>query len=193
MPLLPRSPRSRSGVLLGRVAGIPILLTPSWWLGAVVVTALYAPLVHGLLPQAGIPVTVVLAATLATLLAVSVLVHELGHCAIARILGIPVRRVRLYLLGGVSELARRPANPREEGLIALAGPAVSVLLALAAGAHWWALRPGTVIWLLVAELAVANAVVALFNLLPGLPLDGGRALRAAVWAVTGRRRTGTTA
>lgn len=193
MPLLPRRPRSHSGLLLGRVAGIPILLTPSWWLGAVVVTALYAPLVHGLLPRAGIPVTVVLAATLATLLAVSVLVHELGHCAIARLLGIPVRRVRLYLLGGVSELGRRPANPREESLVALAGPAVSVLLALAAGANWWALRPGTVIWLLVAELAVANAAVALFNLLPGLPLDGGRALRAAVWAATGRRRTGTTA
>lgn len=193
MPLVLHRPRSRSGLMLGRVAGIPLLLTPSWWLGAVVVTALYAPLVHGLLPGSGIPLTVVLAATLATLLAISVLAHELGHCAAARVLGIPVHRVRLYLLGGVSELARRPANPREESLVALAGPAVSVLLALAAGAGWWALRPGTAIWLLVAELAVANAAVALFNLLPGLPLDGGRALRAAVWAATGRRRTGTTA
>lgn len=173
--------------------GIPILLTPSWWLGAVIVTALYAPLVHGLLPQSGIPTVVVLAATLAALLAVSVLAHELGHCAVALSLGIPVRRVRLFLLGGVSELARHPATPREESLVALAGPAVSVLLALSAGAGWWALDPGSWVWLLVAEITVANTVVALFNLLPGLPLDGGRVLRAAVWAVSGRRSAGTTA
>ncbi len=190
---VPRRLLSPGGLMLGRIAGIPILLTPSWWLGAVIVTALYAPLVHGLLPQAGVPATVVLAATLAVLLGVSVLAHELGHCAVALHLGIPVRRVRLFLLGGVSELVRRPVTPREEGLVALAGPAVSVVLALAAGAGWWTLEPGSSIWLLVAELAVANAAVALLNLLPGLPLDGGRALRAAVWAATGRRNAGTTA
>ena len=179
--------------MLGRVAGIPVLLTPSWWLGALIITALYAPVVHGLLPLASIPATVVLAATLAVLLAVSVLAHELGHCAVARRLGIPVRRVRLFLLGGISELDRRPATPGQEGVVALAGPAVSVLLALAAAAGWWALEPGSAAWLLVAEMAVANIAVAVFNLLPGLPLDGGRALRAVVWAITGRRGTGTTA
>ncbi|MCA1675204.1 MAG: site-2 protease family protein, partial [Actinobacteria bacterium] len=78
-------------------------------------------------------------------------------------------------------------------LVALAGPAVSVLLALSAGVGLWALHPGSWTWLLVAEIAVANAAVALFNLLPGLPLDGGRVLRAAVWAVSGRRGAGTTA
>lgn len=190
---MPPRARHRDGLTLGRVIGIPILLTPSWWLGAVIVTALYAPLVHGLLPQSSIPTAVVLAATLAVLLAVSVLAHELGHCAVAVSLGIPVRQVRLFLLGGVSELARNPATPREECLVALAGPAVSVLLAVSAGAGWWALAPGSWVWLLVAEITVANAVVALFNLLPGLPLDGGRMLRAAVWAISGRRRTGTTA
>ncbi|MFN2496015.1 MAG: site-2 protease family protein [Pseudonocardiaceae bacterium] len=188
-----RRPLRASGLVLGRVAGVPVLLSLSWWLGAVIITALYAPLVHGLLPQAGTPATVVLAATLAVLLAVSVLIHELGHCAVALFLGIPVRRVRLFLLGGISELGRRPGGPREEGLVALAGPGVSIMLALAAGAGWWALEPGGALWLLLAELAVANAAVALFNLLPGLPLDGGRALRAAVWAMTGRRGAGTTA
>ncbi|MGH3796085.1 MAG: site-2 protease family protein [Pseudonocardiaceae bacterium] len=184
---------SPGGLVLGRVGGIPVLLTPSWWLGAVIITTLYAPLVHELLPQAGLTRTVVLAATVTVLLAMSVLAHELGHCAVARHLGIPVRRVRLFLLGGVSELGRRPAGPREEGLVALAGPAVSVVLALIAGVGWWVVDPGSSIWLLVAELAVANTAVALFNLLPGLPLDGGRALRAAVWAVTGRRGAGTAA
>lgn len=182
-----------SGLLLGRVAGIPIFLSPSWWIGAVLVTALYAPVVQTLLPRAGLGATLVLAATLAGLLAVSVLAHELGHCAVALRFGIPVRRVRLFLLGGISELARRPDRPRQEGLVALAGPAVSVAVALVAGVGWWVLEPGGSTWLLVAELAVTNTAVAAFNLLPGLPLDGGRVLRAAVWALTGRRRAGTTA
>jgi Zn-dependent protease len=188
-----RRPLTPGGLLLGRVAGIPVFLTPSWWLGAVLVTALYAPVVQTLLPQSGLAATVVLAATLAVLLAVSVLAHELGHCMVAIHFGIPVRRVRLFLLGGISELGRRPAGPLQEGLVALAGPAVSVAVALVAGAGWWALEPGSSIWLLVAELAVTNAAVAVFNMLPGLPLDGGRVLRAGVWALTGRRGAGTTA
>lgn len=181
-----------AGLLVGRARGVPILLAPSWWLGAVLVTALYAPLVTRLLPGAGLLTTLALATTLAVLLGLSVLAHELGHCAVALWLGVPVLRVRLFLLGGYSELARRPGGPRDEGLIAVAGPAVSVLLALLAGAGWWSMEPGGALRLLVAQMAVANAAVGLFNLLPGLPLDGGRVLRALVWAVTGRRRAGTT-
>lgn len=181
------------GLLLGRLRGAPVLLARSWWLGAVIVTALYAPLVTTLLPGVGQPAALLLAATLAVLLGISVLVHELGHCAVAMWLRVPVLRVRLFLLGGVSELGRRPSGPRDEGLIALAGPVVSVLLAVLAGAGWMVLEPGGALWLLVAELAVANAAVGLFNLLPGLPLDGGRVLRALVWLVTGRRGAGTTA
>lgn len=183
---------SPGGLLLGRVCGIPVLLAPSWWLGAVVVTALYAPLVARLFPGTGRPTALLLAATLAVLLAIAVLCHELGHCAVALWLRVPVRRVRLFLLGGFSELGRRPSGPRDEGVIAAAGPVVSVLLAVLAGAAWQGLNPGGVLWLLVAEVAVANAAVGLFNLLPGLPLDGGRVLRALVWTVTGRRGAGTT-
>lgn len=187
----PRAGPPPGGLLLGRVHGVPVLLAPSWWLGAVIVTALYAPLVTSLLPGIGQPAALLLAATLAVLLAVSVLVHELGHCAAALWLRVPVLRVRLFLLGGFSELGRRPSGPRDEGLIAAAGPVVSVLLAMITGAAWWGLEPGGALWLLVAEVAVANAMVGLFNLLPGLPLDGGRVLRALVWAVTGRRAVGT--
>lgn len=188
-----RRPLSPGVTQLGRIGGVPVLLAPSWWLGALLITALYAPLVTRLLPQAGEATALLLAATLAVLLGVSVLLHELGHCLAARWLGLPVRRVRLFLLGGISELTRRPARPRDEGLVAAAGPAVSLLLAAAAGAVWLLLEPGTALWLVVVELAVANAAVAVFNLLPGLPLDGGRVLRALVWSVTGRRRAGTTA
>jgi len=185
-------PRPAGGLLLGRVRGVPVLLAPSWWVGAVVITVLYAPLVTSLVPDVRNGTAVVLAATLAMLLGVSVLLHELGHCAVAIHLGVPVLRVRLFLLGGFSELARRPTGPREEGLIAVAGPAVSVLLALLGAAGWWLLEPGEPLWLLVAQLTVANAAVAVFNLLPGLPLDGGRLVRSLVWALTGRRGAGTT-
>ncbi len=170
-----------------------MLLAPSWWAGAVVISALYVPVVTRLLPGVDGASVVLLAATLVILLGLSVLLHELGHCVAALRLGVPVLRVRLFLLGGISELARRPAGPRDEGLIAVAGPAVSGVLTVLAAACWWLLEPGSVPWLLVAEVSLTNAAVGAFNLLPGLPLDGGRVLRSLVWALTGRRRTGTVA
>ena len=180
-------------MLLFRMRGVPVLLAPSWWIGSLVVTVLYAPLVSRLLPDVGGWAAVGLAATFAVLLGASVLLHELGHCLVALRLGIPVHRVRLFLLGGLSELARTPRKPAQEGWIAAAGPGVSLVLsALFAGAMLL-VAPGGAVWLLVAECAVANLAVAIFNLLPGLPLDGGRILRAGVWAATDRRLLGTRA
>lgn len=181
------------GLPLGRILGVPVLLSPSWWLGAAVITALYIPMARQLVPELSTSTAVAVALTLAVLLAASVLAHELGHCLAALRLGLPVRRVRLFLLGGISELSRPPLRPRDEGIIAAAGPAVSVVVTAVAGALWWLLEPGGLGWLLAVELTVANAAVAVFNLLPGLPLDGGRVLRAVVWSFTGQRGTGTRA
>ncbi|GDY28593.1 site-2 protease family protein [Gandjariella thermophila] len=186
-------PDRDGGLVLFRVFGVPVLLAPSWWLGSLVVTLLYAPLVGRLLPDTSPLVAVLLAAAFAALLGLSVLAHELGHCVVALRFGLPVRRLRLFLLGGISEVAKTPPRPRQEGLVAAAGPAVSVLLAAVFGAIVLMVPGGTALWLLVVQTAVANAAVAVFNLLPGLPLDGGRMLRAAVWAVTGRRRFATKA
>ncbi|GAB3293104.1 site-2 protease family protein [Parasphingorhabdus pacifica] len=157
------------------------------------IVLLYTPLVGRLLPGADVWTSALIAAVFTVLLAASVLLHELGHCLVALRLGLPVRRVRLYLLGGISEISRTPSKPSEEGLVALAGPVVSLVLAAATGLGWFALTPGGAIWLLVAQTCVANLAVAVFNLLPGLPLDGGRMLRSLMWAGTGRRRSGTTA
>jgi Zn-dependent protease len=181
----------RDGVLLFRFAGVPVLLSPSWWLGSAAVVVFYAPLVSRLLPGSGAVMSITLAMAFAVLLGVSVLAHELGHCVVALRLGLPVRRVRLFLLGGLSEIARTPRRPGHEGAVAVAGPAVSVVLA---GFCWLLLAvvPGDgPIWLLVLECALANTAVAVFNLLPGLPLDGGRMLRAGVWSLTGQRGIGT--
>ncbi|GAA4868631.1 site-2 protease family protein [Saccharopolyspora cebuensis] len=181
------------GLMLFRVAGVPVLLSPSWWVGAVIIVLLYTPLVGRILPGAGVWGSALIAAAFTVLLAGSVLLHELGHCLVALRYGLPVRRIRLFLLGGLSEVSRTPARPGQEGLVAAAGPAVSVVLAAATGLGWLTLAPGGAVWLLVAQTCVANLAVAVFNVLPGLPLDGGRMLRALTWSLTGRRSTGTTA
>ncbi|GAA1337557.1 site-2 protease family protein [Saccharothrix algeriensis] len=181
------------GLPLFRAAGIPVLLAPSWWLGSAAIVVLYAPLVERIAPGAGGLTGVLLAATFAIFLGLSVLAHELGHSLVALRLGLPVRRLRLFLLGGVSEVMRTPTRPAHEGLIAAAGPVVSIVLAGAFALAAVAIPHPDAVWLLIAQTAFANAAVAVFNLLPGLPLDGGRILRAGVWAATGRRSTGTRA
>jgi Zn-dependent protease len=181
------------GLLLFRIGGVPVLLAPSWWIGSLAVVVLYTPLVGRLLPGASMTTSWLLAAAFAVLLGLSVLAHELGHCLVALRMGIPVRRLRLFLLGGLSEVSRTPRRPGQEGLIAAAGPVVSLLLAAFCALLMLAVPSDGSAWLLVAECAVANLAVGVFNLLPGLPLDGGRMLRAGVWALTGRRAHGTKA
>ncbi|WP_245588893.1 MULTISPECIES: M50 family metallopeptidase [Actinoalloteichus] len=181
------------GLVVARVRGVPVLLAPSWWFISLLIVVLYTPLVRMMLPGVGLLGGALLAATFTVLLGVSVLLHELGHCLVALRMGMPVRRVRLQFLGGVAELVRTPSRARQEGLIAAAGPAVSVLLALLSAALLLVVEPRTVLWLLVVQITVANAAVGVFNLLPGLPLDGGRVLRSLVWGLTGRRSAGTRA
>lgn len=181
------------GLLLFRVQDVPVLLAPSWAVGSLIVIVLYEPMVTRLLPEASAPTAWILSVVSAVLLGLSVLAHELGHCVVALRLGLPVRRVRLFLLGGLSEVGRTPREPRQEGLVAAAGPVVSMILAAFCGMLLLAVPAGGVAWLLVVECAVANVAVGLFNLLPGLPLDGGRMLRAGVWALTGTRARGTKA
>jgi Zn-dependent protease/predicted transcriptional regulator len=124
----------------------------------------------------------------------SVLVHELAHSVVAVLNGIPVRKITLFLFGGVAEISKEPPDPTTELKVALAGPATSA--ALAAG-FWAAVllmgpepaRPGLQLALL--HLAVANTSLLIFNLLPGLPLDGGRVLRAIIWKVSKNLRRAT--
>ncbi len=135
-----------------------------------------------------------ISAAFVLLLYMSVLVHELSHSLVARRFHLPVRRILLYPLGGVSEIDKEPPTPGQEFLVAVAGPVLS--LALAAGG--WGLTKivsseATLPGLLVDQLMRANLIVGIFNLLPGLPLDGGRLLRAAVWKLTGRPETATIA
>lgn len=123
-------------------------------------------------------------------LLLSVLLHELGHALTARRLGIGVRGITLEILGGYTEMERDAPSPRAELLVSLAGPAVSLVLGLGA-ALGAAVLPAGGAQQVAVLVALANLIVAVFNALPGLPLDGGRALRAAVWAVSGDQQRGT--
>jgi len=157
------------------------------------IAVLAGPVIGELVPSLdGVP-GYLYALLLALLLGVSVLAHELGHCAVARRQGVGVVRIELFLLGGVSEISRVPRSAREEAGVAAAGPVVSaVLTGIFAGLAALTTK-GSSWWLLTLELALANGIITVFNLLPALPLDGGRILRAGVWRTSGNRRRGTVA
>ena len=183
--------RNGPGVVLFRPFGIPVHVTASWLIVAVLITLVYGQLVEGrLFLGAG---SYVLAFVFAVLLYVSVLVHELAHSVVARAYGLPVRRIVLYVLGGVSEIEREAPTPGREFWIAFAGPALSLLLAVGFFGLSLLTDPFSVTGELLFQLWLANMLVGAFNLLPGLPLDGGRLLRAGVWKLTGRPLTGSVA
>jgi Zn-dependent protease/CBS domain-containing protein len=170
-----------------------VYVSPYWFLIAGVFVLVYA---DDLRHDAAMPhgdARFVVAAAFVVLLYLSVLVHELSHSVVARAYGLPVRRILLWPLGGFSEIEREPPTPGREFVVAAAGPALSLALA-AAGYGLLRLVPaGTIAAGLVSALMWANLVVGIFNLLPGLPLDGGRMLRAVIWKVTGRPATSTIA
>lgn len=176
--------------MIGRPFGVPVDVTPTWFIVAALITYVFADTVERAVPDIG-GWKYVVSLTFALLLYASVLVHELSHTVVALRAGLPVRRISLHLLGGVSEIERPAATPGREAGIAVAGPLVSLVLAAAGFAVSQLLEEGTIGLLLARALMFSNLLVGMFNLLPGLPLDGGRVLSAAVWRVTGHRHTGT--
>jgi Zn-dependent protease/CBS domain-containing protein len=169
---------------LMRVGGIRVIVDPTWFLVfALVVVSLGSDYLPAAAPHLTAFVSWILAVVAALLLFGSVLVHELSHAWLARRAGIAVPRIRLFLFGGVSEMMSEPHEPRAELRIAAAGPATSLLIAAVAYACALGLEgtSATAPRVIVEYLAVANLLLGMFNLLPGLPLDGGRILRAWLW------------
>jgi len=194
-PVLPAAPHSK-GWVIGRVAGAPLILQPLWFLVAAVITALLVPLVRSALPGVAAGWTVVIAATFVVVLFASVLLHELAHAFVARRLGRHVHEVVLSALGGHTAFARGSLGPGGSALVAAAGPAVNLVLGGALLAAAQPLLAGATLTqratgVLVTAMASANLLVAGFNLIPGLPLDGGQLLASLVWRLTGRQHTGT--
>ena len=188
-----RPPRRdpKLGLVVARPFGIPVYISPYWLIFAVVLVLMYA----NSAVESNLTSTqsrYIVAAAFVLLLYASVLVHELAHCVVARGFGLPVRRVLLYPLGGYSEIEQEPPTPGREALISGAGPAVSLVLA-GLGYGLAKVVPAGLTHQLIAQLFFANLIVGIFNLLPGLPLDGGRIFRAGVWKITGRPTAATMA
>ncbi len=185
-------PARPGGFRLGRVLGVPVYLRYSWLLLAFAVVILYAGVVNRMLPQLSQSGRYAFSVGFVLCLLLSVLLHEIGHAVVARHYGIGVRAITLELLGGYTEMESDSPHPRADLLVSIAGPIVSAVLGGAALAAWFVLPSGSVVNHLAFQLAWSNLIVAVFNSLPGLPLDGGRALRAIVWRITGDRHTGST-
>lgn len=180
------------GWQLMQIRGIPLRVHPSWFIILVLFTLAFQQQAAALPEGSGAPVlSWLLGLATALLLFVSVLLHELGHSLVALREGVKVNSITLFLLGGVARVERECSTPMGSFRVAAAGPAVSFALAglLLASQHA-ATHANPLLGNLVGQLGALNLVLAVFNLLPGLPLDGGLILKALVWQFTGSQRRG---
>jgi Zn-dependent protease len=169
----------RSGLQIAKIWGIPIRLHASWFIVFGLLTwSLSRDLVATTSPMLNLVIG--LATTL--LLFASVLAHELGHSWVAIRDGIPVKGITLFIFGGLAQIEREPRSPLSEFRIAIAGPLTSLLVAGLFGGIFLLERQSAFLAEPSFYLMRINFILALFNLIPGFPLDGGRVLRAAVWA-----------
>jgi len=176
-------------IRIGNLFGIPFFINPSWFFILGLVTLTYgAELAR--FPQLGGIVPWILGFVAAILLFTSVLAHELGHSFVALAQGIKVRSITLFLFGGLATLEKESNTPLQSFLIAIAGPAVSVLLFGLFILIRASLPLSAPLEAVVSLLAYINLVLALFNLIPGLPLDGGNVLKSIVWQITGNPNKG---
>ncbi|MFH9014351.1 site-2 protease family protein [Streptomyces sp. NPDC017943] len=188
----PQRPEPRGGLLMGRPFGVPVYVAPSWFLVAALITWVFGGQLERVLPELG-AARYLVSLFFAVAFYASVLVHELAHTVAALRFKLPVRRIQLQFFGGVSEIEKEAETPGREFVLAFVGPLLSLVLSGLFYAAMQTVEPGTVPGVLLAGLMISNLIVAAFNLLPGLPLDGGRMLRAVVWKLTGKPMTGTVA
>ena len=169
---------------------MPVFLRPSWFAIAAVVTLLYAPTVrNSVLIDPGLEYLIAFA--FAILLLLSVFVHELAHAGAAAATGTPATHIVLDLWGGHTAFSEESAGPWRSIVVSVVGPLSNGLIALIAELAIRGADPVGVPRLLLVATATSNLLVAIFNVLPGLPLDGGRILEALVWRVSGDRHVGT--
>ena len=181
------------GILLGSPFGIPFRVDYSWFLILFLLTALLAGSVGQSFPYLGLPARISLALSASLLLFGSVLAHELAHALVAVRHGVGIRGITLFVFGGAAEMIEEPRTPGAELSIALAGPVMSLFLALFFAALYWVSLGSAPLPLAATALQLSqmNLLLVAFNVVPGFPLDGGRVLRAALWGIWGKPLTAT--
>ena len=176
----------KSGFRIGRIISIPIELHASWFL---IFGLLTWSLATGLLPQEYTELSTtwhwILGVITSLFFFGSVLAHELGHAVLALRNKVPVRKITLFIFGGLAQIEKDPPTPGAEFRIAIAGPLTSLGLAAVFGSLW--LLDQAIPYLAAPSIWLAriNLILAVFNMIPGFPLDGGRVLRAAIWQWSG--------
>jgi Zn-dependent protease len=184
-----RTNRVPGTIRLGRILGIPIAVNPTWYLLLILVVSFLGTQGFGDLPawQAW-----PLALATAALFFLSLVLHELGHSVVARYFGIPVRSITLFALGAIAQTTRESRRAGHEFLLAVAGPAVSILIAGLFMVLWLLTRSlGTPFSRVCWWLWLMNFSVGMFNMTPAFPMDGGRVLRSALWGIMGNWRRAT--
>ncbi|MCD4535315.1 site-2 protease family protein [Nocardioides sp. cx-169] len=185
------APRPPGTFKLGTIAGSEVLVSSSWFLIAGLIAILMAPQVELVEPGLGAG-KYVAGLAFAVILYGSVLLHEASHALMARRYGFTVQSITLHFLGGMTSIEGEARTPRQEFWIAVVGPLTSLAVG-AVGVGLWFVTPDGLLLMAVQGLAGANLLVGILNLVPGLPLDGGRVLKAAVWRATGNVHRGTLA
>lgn len=180
----------QSQIRLGRIFGIEIGLHYSWIVIALLIVFSLAGHFRETNSNWGDGVVLVTAIATGVLFFAAIIAHELAHSLVARLRGLPVKSITLFALGGVSQIEKESEDAKTEFLVAIVGPVTSfvigaALLGLSLIYGWSAdATPGTPLLAMMVWLGYINIVLAVFNLIPGYPLDGGRVLRAIIWGIT---------
>lgn len=180
-------------VRLGRILGVEIKLDYSWFIVLVLVTwSLAGQLFPDSYPGWSQTAYWVVGLLTSLLFFGSVVAHELAHSLVSQRYGVPVTDITLFIFGGAAHISDEPKTARGELAMALVGPATSLLLSGVFGVLWFLSRgTGSYQYAISSWLAGINLSLAVFNLIPGFPLDGGRVFRAIVWAISGNLRLAT--
>ncbi len=176
----------RNAVTVARLRGIPIRIDWSWLIIAGLVTWIFYSRMDVRLLETSVAVVVAAAVAASLLFFASLLAHELGHAFTSLDRGLPVLGITLFMLGGVTESTKEARSARDEFAIVGVGPFISLTLAAAFGLVYTAVEAYQPFAIIAGYLAWANLLLAIFNVVPAYPLDGGRLLRSVLWAVTGR-------
>ncbi|MGB9880835.1 MAG: site-2 protease family protein [Anaerolineae bacterium] len=182
-----------SSVRIGRILGIEIRVDYSWFIVFVLVTwSLAGQYFPSAYPGWSNTAYWLLGALTAVLFFLSVLAHELAHSVVSQAARVPVRNITLFIFGGAAQISDEPRTAGAEFWMALVGPLTSLAIAAVSGVVWFVSRMfSPYLYALAGWLGMINLSLALFNLIPGFPLDGGRIFRALVWGLTGNLRQAT--
>lgn len=184
-----KPPYPPGSIRIGSIGGVDVLIRSSWILIAALLAYLFAPQVEAVRPGLG-AWKYVAGLAFAILFYLTVLLHEMSHALVAKHYGLPVRWITLHFLGGMTEIDGEARTPGQEFKVAVVGPLTSIVVGVVALGLWFVVPDGLPRMALLV-IAWTNLVLGVINLVPGLPLDGGRVLRAAVWKGSDNMHRGT--